>query len=86
MSRVCPITGRSRHKANNVSHANNKTRKWQYPNLRMKRFFDEATGTWIRVRVSARGLKTLTKNGLPTEWRKQLDLHAAMHAHSHSHA
>lgn len=86
MSRVCPITGRGRHKAHNVSHANNKTRKWQYPNLRTKRFFDEATGTWVRVRVSARGLKTLTKNGLPTEWRKQIELHNALHAHSHTQA
>ncbi len=64
MSRVCPVTGRSRHKAHNVSHANNKTRKWQLPNLRNKKIFDEQTGTWITVRVSARGLKTINKKGL----------------------
>lgn len=79
MSRVCPITGRRRHKANNVSHANNKSRKWQYPNLRTKRIFDEATGQWVRVRISARGLKTITKNGIPSEWRKILALHAQQH-------
>jgi len=82
MSRVCPITGRSRHKAHNVSHANNKTRKWQYPNLRTKRIFDEATGQWVRVRVSARGLKTITKNGIPTAWRKMIELHTATHSHA----
>ena len=69
MSRICPVTGRSRHKANTVSHANNRHRKWQLPNLRNKRIFDEATGQWVRVRVSARGLKTITKNGLPAKLR-----------------
>lgn len=64
MSRVCPITGRRRHKAHNVSHANNKTRKWQYPNMISKRVFDETTGEWVRVKVSARGLRTITRNGL----------------------
>jgi large subunit ribosomal protein L28 len=64
MSRVCPVTGRGRHKAHNVSHANNKTRKWQLPNLRNKKIFDEQTGTWIVVRVSARGLKTIDKKGV----------------------
>jgi large subunit ribosomal protein L28 len=64
MSRVCPVTGRSRHKAHSVSHANNRTRKWQLPNLRVKRIFDEQSGTWITLRVSARGLKTIAKKGL----------------------
>ncbi|HEY3294800.1 MAG TPA: 50S ribosomal protein L28 [bacterium] len=64
MSRVCPVTGRGRHKANTVSHANNRHRKWQMPNLRMKKIYDEQTGTWVVVRVSARGLKTITKKGL----------------------
>ncbi len=64
MSRHCPITGRGRHKANTVSHANNRARKWQWPNLRYKRVFDESTGKWVRIRVSARGLKTISKNGL----------------------
>lgn len=64
MSRVCPVTGRGRHKANTVSHANNKSRKWQLPNLRSKRFYDEVTGQWIRLRISARGIKTISKKGL----------------------
>jgi len=64
MSRVCPVTGRGRHKAHSVSHANNRTRKWQMPNLRNKKIFDEQTGTWVTVRVSARGLKTIAKKGL----------------------
>jgi large subunit ribosomal protein L28 len=64
MARICPITGRSRHKANSVSHANNRHRKWQMPNLKDKRFFDEQTGTWVWLRVSPRGIKTITKKGL----------------------
>ena len=70
MSRMCPITGRGRHKANSVSHANNKTRRWQLPNLRIKRIWDEQTGQWVRLRVSARGLKTITKNGLASVLRE----------------
>lgn len=64
MSRICPVTQRRRHKAKNVSHANNRSRKWQQPNLRSKRFYDEGLGMWIRLRVSARGIKTITKLGL----------------------
>jgi large subunit ribosomal protein L28 len=64
MSRVCPVTGRGRHKAHSVSHANNKTRRWQMPNLRRKRIFDEQTGKWVCLKVSTRGIKTITKKGL----------------------
>lgn len=70
MSRLCPVTGRGRHKANSVSHANNKTRRWQLPNLRIKRVWDEQSGQWVRLRVSARGLKTITKNGLSAVLRE----------------
>lgn len=64
MSRICPVSGRRRHKAHSVSHANNRTRKWQMPNLRHKRIFDEATGLWVTLNVSARGIRTIMKKGL----------------------
>lgn len=64
MSRICPVSGRGRHKANTVSHANNRTRKWQMPNLRRKRIFDETTGLWVTLKVSTRGLRTIMKKGL----------------------
>jgi large subunit ribosomal protein L28 len=64
MSRICPVTGRRRHKANSVSHANNRTRRWQMPNLRRKRMFDETTGQWVTLKVSVRGLRTIMKKGL----------------------
>lgn len=70
MSRLCPVTGRGRHKAHSVSHANNKTRRWQLPNLRIKRVWDEQSAQWVRLRVSARGLKTITKNGLSSVLRE----------------
>jgi large subunit ribosomal protein L28 len=70
MSRICPVTGRGRHKAHSVSHANNRTRRWQLPNLRIKRVWDEHSGQWVRLRVSARGLKTITKNGLSAVLRE----------------
>jgi large subunit ribosomal protein L28 len=64
MSRVCPISGRRRHKAHSVSHANNRTRKWQMPNLRNKRLFDDTTGQWVILKVSTRGMRTIMKKGL----------------------
>lgn len=64
MSRICPVTGRGRHKANSVSHANNRTRRWQMPNLRRKRIFDVTTGQWVTLKVSTRGLRTIMKKGL----------------------
>ena len=64
MSRVCKLTGKRRNVANNVSHANNHTKTVQLPNLRTKRLWSEAQGRFIRVRLSARALRTVTKLGL----------------------
>ncbi|MEO5666827.1 MAG: 50S ribosomal protein L28 [Bdellovibrionota bacterium] len=64
MSRVCVITGKKPLTGNNVSHSNTKTKMRQLPNLKKKRFFNEETGQWITLRVSASGMRTITKNGL----------------------
>ncbi len=50
-------------RGNNVSHANNKTHKIQDINLTSKRFFLPELGQWVRIRVSTKGIKTLTKLG-----------------------
>jgi large subunit ribosomal protein L28 len=64
MARVCKITGKKPLVGNNVSHSNRKTKMRQQPNLRTKRIFDEAKGVWVTLRVSASGLRNITKLGL----------------------
>lgn len=64
MSKVCVVTGKKPLSGNNVSHANNKSKRRQLPNLQMKRVWDEESKRWVKIRVSARGLKTLDKAGI----------------------
>jgi len=49
---------------NNVSHANNKTRRRFLPNLQSRRFWVESENRWVRLRVSANALRTIDKNGI----------------------
>jgi large subunit ribosomal protein L28 len=69
MARRCAMLGTRRNRANSVSHANNRTRKWQEPNLHTKRIFDPVSGRWVRLRLSARAIKTIDRNGLPAKLR-----------------
>ncbi|MEM7406633.1 MAG: 50S ribosomal protein L28 [Pseudomonadota bacterium] len=64
MSRVCQVTGKRPVTGNNVSHANNKTRRRFLPNLHSRRFWSEAENRWIRLRVSAKGLRIIDKKGI----------------------
>jgi large subunit ribosomal protein L28 len=64
MARVCQITGKRPHTGNNVSHANNKTRRRFYPNLHTKRFFIPEEGKWITLKVSTNAIKTINKKGI----------------------
>jgi large subunit ribosomal protein L28 len=64
MSKVCAVTGKKPLSGNNVSHANNKSKRRQLPNLQVKRVWDEESKRWVKIRVSARGLKTLDKAGI----------------------
>ena len=49
---------------NNVSHAHNKTRRRFLPNLQTKKFWVESENKWVRLRVSAKGLRIIDKNGI----------------------
>jgi large subunit ribosomal protein L28 len=69
MSRRCSISGKGAQNGHSVSHANNKTNKITYPNLKSKRLFDSATGKWVRVRLSSRVLRTIDKKGLSATLR-----------------
>lgn len=63
MSRKCSITGRGVQTGNNVSHAKNRTRRRFLPNMQVVSLVSEALGTSVRLRMSARGLRTITKFG-----------------------
>ncbi len=63
MSRRCQMTGKGVLTGNNVSHANNKTRRRYLPNLQETSLISDALGTQVRVRVSTRALRTIEHNG-----------------------
>jgi len=64
MARVCQITGKRPITGNNVSHANNKTRRRFLPNLHTHRFWVDSEGRWVRLRVSAQGMRIIDKRGI----------------------
>jgi large subunit ribosomal protein L28 len=64
MSRVCQITGKKALVGNRVSHSNHKTKRRLEVNLRNKRFWFEEEGRWIRLRLSARAMRLIDKQGL----------------------
>lgn len=66
MSRVCQVTGKGPMTGNNVSHANNKTRRRFLPNLHTHRFWLESERRFVRLRVSNHGLRTIDKRGIET--------------------
>jgi large subunit ribosomal protein L28 len=66
MSRVCQVTGKKPMLGNNVSHANNKTRRRFLPNLQYRRFWVEAENRWVSLRVSQAGLRTIDRKGIET--------------------
>jgi large subunit ribosomal protein L28 len=63
MSRHCQITGKGVLSGNNVSHANNKTRRRFLPNLQESSLLSDALGAPVRMRVSTRGIRTIEHNG-----------------------
>lgn len=60
----CSITGKKPLVGNKVSHSHRKTKMRQQPNVQTKRFWDEEEGRWVRMRVSTRAIRTITKKGL----------------------
>ncbi len=64
MARVCQITGKRPQVGNNVSHANNKTKRKFYPNLQKKRFYIPSEDKWITLKVSTSAIRTINKNGI----------------------
>jgi large subunit ribosomal protein L28 len=70
MSKVCDITGKRPQVGNNVSHANNKTKRRFNPNLQKKRFYIPEEDTWITLKVSTSAIRTINKNGITSVLKK----------------
>ena len=64
MGQYCQVTGKRPVTGNNVSHANNKTRRRFLPNLQRKRYFLPDENRWISLSVSTHGMKIIDKRGL----------------------
>jgi large subunit ribosomal protein L28 len=64
MARVCQVTGKGPMSGNNVSHANNKTKRRFLPNLQYRRFWVESENRWVRLRISAAALRLIDKVGI----------------------
>lgn len=64
MSKVCQVTGKGPVTGNNVSHANNKTRRRFLPNLHTHRIWVESEQRFVSLRVSSAGLRTIDKKGI----------------------
>ena len=64
MARVCEVTGKRPMSGNNVSHANNKTRRRFLPNLHTHRFWVESENRWVKLRVSRQGMRIIDKKGI----------------------
>ena len=64
MARVCQVTGKRPMVGNNVSHANNKTKRRFLPNLQRRRFWVESENRWVNLRLTTNALRTIDKNGI----------------------
>ncbi|MDH5608235.1 MAG: 50S ribosomal protein L28 [Cyclobacteriaceae bacterium] len=70
MSKICDITGKRARVGNNVSHANNKTKRKFNPNLHKKRFYIPEEDIWITLKVSTTALRTINKVGIKEVLKK----------------
>jgi large subunit ribosomal protein L28 len=66
MARVCQVTGKAPMTGNNISHANNKTKRRFLPNLQRRRFWVESENRWVSMRLTNAALRTIDKNGIDT--------------------
>ena len=71
MARKCKLTGKGPLAGNHVSHANNKTKRRQLPNLQRKRLFVDELGRTVRVRLSVAAMRTVGRKGLMPYLKEQ---------------
>ena len=68
MSRICELTGKGRMVGNNVSHANNKTKRTFLPNLQNVTLMSDTMGESVKLRVSTHGLRSVEHVGGLDNW------------------
>jgi large subunit ribosomal protein L28 len=66
MSRICQVTGKKAMVGNNVSHSKRRTKRKFYPNLFVKKYYLPEEEKWISLKISAAGIRLISKNGLAT--------------------
>lgn len=64
MARVCQVTSKKPMVGNNVSHANNRTKRRFLPNLQNRKFWVESENRWVSMRITNAALRTIDKNGI----------------------
>ncbi len=64
MAKVCMVTGKKPITGNNVSHANNRTRRRFSPNIQTHRFWVESEKRFVKLKLSTRGMRTIDKRGI----------------------
>ena len=64
MAKVCQVTGKRPAVGNNVSHAKNRTRRRFLPNLHSHRFWVESESRWVKLRLTAKGIRVIDKVGI----------------------
>jgi large subunit ribosomal protein L28 len=64
MARVCQVTGKKPMVGNNISHANNKTKRRFLPNLQRRRLWVESENRWVSLRLTNAAMRTIDKNGI----------------------
>lgn len=69
MANICQITGKKVMAGNNVAHSKKRTRRKFYPNLVEKRYYLPDEKRWISLKVSAAGIRTISKKGLANALR-----------------
>ncbi len=70
MSRVCQVTGKGPTVGNNVSHAKNRTKRRFLPNIHSHRFWVESEKRFVKLRVSAKGMRIIDKQGIDAVLKK----------------
>ncbi len=73
MPKVCQILGKKPISGHKISHSNIKTKRKFYPNLQKKRFYIPEENRWITLKVSAKGIRHINKNGITKSLIKALE-------------
>ncbi|MBP7058247.1 50S ribosomal protein L28 [Candidatus Gracilibacteria bacterium] len=68
MSKVCALSNKKPQTGHNVSHSERKTKRRYLPNISKKKVTDPATGKTVKIKISTRAQRTLTKN--PAKYAK----------------